>query len=222
MPWPNSHRLMAGIIFFTLSCKQQTNLLLVYRHNKPIRGCFIKASAVWVGKFGGFLCGRPARVTSVGPNVRRRISAINPGLNFNPSFFFFCSKAFSRTIFSLLFRTSSHQIAGKKNKTEFASQAFIPEIKFRTNPGLTLNNPSQTCSCACTCTCRLMCVVSYDLWPVKTEVKTSQQATQPQTTKFMTYRCLRFNFPLSHLAFSFQRSNITEIFMMFTVFWVSQ
>ena len=38
--------LMVGIIFFTLSCKQQTNLLLVYRHNKLIRGCFIKVSAV--------------------------------------------------------------------------------------------------------------------------------------------------------------------------------
>ena len=71
-----------------------------------------------------------------GPVVRRPISA-NPGLNFNPGFFSFCSKAFSRTVSSLLFRASNHQIVGKKNKTEFAPQAFIPEIKFRTNPGLT-------------------------------------------------------------------------------------
>ena len=28
----------------------------------------------------------------------------NLGFNFNPGFFFFCSKAFSRIIFSLLFR----------------------------------------------------------------------------------------------------------------------
>ena len=77
-------------------------------------------------------------VTCVGPDVRRLISAINTGLNFNRSFFFFCSKAFSRTIFSLLFRASNHQVLGKKNKTsEFASQTFIPGIKFRTNPGLT-------------------------------------------------------------------------------------
>ena len=71
-----------------------------------------------------------------GPDVRRSISA-NQGLNFNPGFFSFCSKAFSRTVSSLLFRASNHQIVGKKNKTEFAPQAFIPEIKFRTNPGLT-------------------------------------------------------------------------------------
>ena len=50
-----------------------------------------------------------------GPVVRRPISA-NPGLNFNLGFFFFCSKVFYRIIFSILFRASNHQIAGKKNK----------------------------------------------------------------------------------------------------------
>ena len=56
----------------------------------------------------------------LGPVVRRPISA-NPGLNFNPGFSFsFCSKAFSRIIFSILFRASNHQIVGKKNRTEFA------------------------------------------------------------------------------------------------------
>ena len=38
-----------------------------------------------------------------------------PGLNFNPSFFFFLSKALSRIIFSILFRVSNHQIVGKEN-----------------------------------------------------------------------------------------------------------
>ena len=71
-----------------------------------------------------------------GPVVRRPISA-NPGLNFNPGFFFFCSKIFSRVISSLLFGASNHQFVGTKNKTEFASSAFISEIKFRTNRGLT-------------------------------------------------------------------------------------
>ena len=47
-----------------------------------------------------------------------KISA-NPGLNFNLGFFFFCSKVFSRIIFSILFRATNHQIEGKKNKTEF-------------------------------------------------------------------------------------------------------
>ena len=73
---------------------------------------------------------------TLGPVVWSPISA-NPGLNFNPGFFFFCSKVFSQIISSLLFRASNHQIVGKKNKTEFASQAFISEIKFRPNPGLT-------------------------------------------------------------------------------------
>ena len=58
--------------------------------------------------------------TNLGPVVRIPISA-NPGLNFNwVSKFLFCSKAFSRIIFSILIRASNHQIVGKKNKTEFA------------------------------------------------------------------------------------------------------
>ena len=48
-----------------------------------------------------------------GPVVRRTISA-NPGLNFNLGFSFFCSKALSRIIFSILFRVSNHQIGVKK------------------------------------------------------------------------------------------------------------
>ena len=42
-----------------------------------------------------------------GPVVRRPISA-NPGLNFNPGFFFFCSKAFSQIIFPIPFTASTH------------------------------------------------------------------------------------------------------------------
>ena len=53
-----------------------------------------------------------------GPVVQRPISA-NPGLNFNLGFFFFCSEAFSRIIFSILFRASTYQILRKKNITEF-------------------------------------------------------------------------------------------------------
>ena len=50
----------------------------------------------------------------MGPVVRTPVNA-NPGLNFNPGFFFFLSKALSRIIFSILFRVSNHQIAGKEN-----------------------------------------------------------------------------------------------------------
>ena len=44
---------------------------------------------------------------------------VNPGLNFNPTFFFFCSKAFSRIILPIHFIASNHQIEDKKNETEF-------------------------------------------------------------------------------------------------------
>ena len=85
-------------------------------------------------------------LTVQGPVVRRPITA-NPGLNFNLGFFVFCSKTFSRIIFSILFRASNHQTVYRKNKTEFAFYPFISELKFRTNPGLSynspLNNPAQ-------------------------------------------------------------------------------
>ena len=50
----------------------------------------------------------------LGPLVQRPVSA-NPGLNFNPGLFFFSSKAFSLTIFSILFRVANHQIVDKRN-----------------------------------------------------------------------------------------------------------
>ena len=57
---------------------------------------------------------RSFKFTKQGPVVRRPIIA-NPGLNFNPGLFFFSSKAFSWTIFSILFRVANHQIVDKKN-----------------------------------------------------------------------------------------------------------
>ena len=51
-----------------------------------------------------------------GPVLWRSI-ATNPGLNCNPSSFFFCSKVFFWIIFSsILFREFNHQIEHKKNK----------------------------------------------------------------------------------------------------------
>ena len=79
-----------------------------------------------------------------GPNCFKAISA-NPGLNFNLGFLLFCSKEFSRIIFSILYSASNHCIAGKK-KTEFGVKAFISVFEFRTNPGYldpALNNPAQ-------------------------------------------------------------------------------
>ena len=53
-------------------------------------------------------------ITALGRVVRRPVSA-NPGLNFNPGLFFFSSKAFSRKIFSILFRVFNHQIVDQNN-----------------------------------------------------------------------------------------------------------
>ena len=70
----------------------------------------------------------------LGPVVRRPISA-NPGLNFNPGFFFFFgSKAFSRIIFSILFSASNHQIVSKRNTTEFAFKLSYLNSNFALTP----------------------------------------------------------------------------------------
>ena len=60
-----------------------------------------------------------SNLSAQGPVVRTRVSA-NLGLDFNPGFFFFLSKALSRIISSILFRVSNHQIVGKENSTELA------------------------------------------------------------------------------------------------------
>ena len=48
------------------------------------------------------------------PVVRKPIST-NLGLNFNLGFLFFCSKAFTRIIFTILYRASIQYITGKKD-----------------------------------------------------------------------------------------------------------
>ena len=53
---------------------------------------------------------------ALGPADQRPISA-NSGLNLNPGFFFFCSKAFSWMIFSLVCRVS--KMSTKKIKPNF-------------------------------------------------------------------------------------------------------
>ena len=92
------------------------------------------------------LWARRTELTNMGPVVRRPISA-NPGLNLNLGFFSFCSKAFSRIIFSILSRASSHQIVGKKNnfklnllfKLSYMNSNFALTLGYL-NPAL--NNPA--------------------------------------------------------------------------------
>ena len=81
---------------------------------------------------------------TLGPVVRRLISA-NPGWNFNAGFFLFCLKAFSRIIFSLLFRASNHQLVDKKNKLNLLLRLSYLNSNFALtlcylNPAL--NNPA--------------------------------------------------------------------------------
>ena len=86
----------------------------------------------------------------LGPVVRRPIS-VNPGLNFNPGFFFFCSKTISRIIFSSLFIESNHQIVDTKRiklnllfKLSYLNQNFAltlgqPSFEQLPGPGLDPN-----------------------------------------------------------------------------------
>ena len=69
------------------------------------------------------------------PVVRRPVSA-NLGLNFNPGFFFFSSKALSRKIFSILLEYPIIKLYAKRIKLDLFFYALISEFKFRTYPRL--------------------------------------------------------------------------------------
>ena len=71
----------------------------------------VSAPRIPSGSFMGLairrlISAKPGLILIQGPAVRRPNSA-NPGFNFNPGFFFVCSKAFSLIIFSILPRTSN-------------------------------------------------------------------------------------------------------------------
>ena len=50
----------------------------------------------------------------IGRVIKKLEQNLNPGA-LNPCFFFLCCKAFSRIIFSVIFRASNHQLVDKKN-----------------------------------------------------------------------------------------------------------
>ena len=56
--------------------------------------------------------------STLGPVVRRLIST-NLGLNLNLGFLFFCSRAFSPVIFSVLYRASNHGIHWRQKELDW-------------------------------------------------------------------------------------------------------
>ena len=69
------------------------------------------------------------------PVVRRPISA-NAGINFNPGFSFFCLKAFSQTIITILFRASNQQIADQRNRQFPSSPGLCIKTRLSAQPFL--------------------------------------------------------------------------------------
>ena len=142
-PWPNSHdplsrsRIVLAVLEVALSiliCLTSIldNLLVIYVvHNESTPKSLTTYSPTTWHCWPLYGIDKHALLGSV---VRRPISA-NPWLNFNLGFFFFCSKGFSRIIFSILFRASNHQIVGKKNNTEFAFKLSHLNSNFALTPG---------------------------------------------------------------------------------------
>ena len=67
-------------------------------------------------------------------------------LSLNPGFFFFCSKAFSRTIFSNIHRASNHQLVDKRIKLTLLYKLSYLNSNFALTLGClnpALNNPAQ-------------------------------------------------------------------------------
>ena len=83
-------------------------------------------------------------ITDLDPVVQRPISA-NPGLNFSASFFFICSKAFPRAIFSQLFLEHSiNKLYAKRMKLNVAFKLLYLNSNFTPNPGLSWPAFEQT------------------------------------------------------------------------------
>ena len=83
-----------------VAAKFKTDFCNLLSHWKP--KTIILLGFQWLSKLyrNVFLMLPMQHIKILGPVVQRPISA-NPGLNFNPGFFFFCLKAFSRIIFPI-------------------------------------------------------------------------------------------------------------------------
>ena len=79
-----------------------------------------------------------------GPVVKRPISS-NPGLNFNPGFFFFCSKVFSQVISSLFLEHPIIKLLAERIKLNFLLKLSYLKSNFTLTAGYlnpALNNPA--------------------------------------------------------------------------------
>ena len=80
-------------------------------------------------------------------SVVRRLISNNPGLNFNPRFFIFFSKASSRIFFSIFFlRSSNYQTWTKRTKMNFLFKLSYLNSNFTLTLGylnLPFNNPAH-------------------------------------------------------------------------------
>ena len=93
-----------------------------YLDQEPVSRSRAKAFKPWLGLDTNHAFRYPVERTyfrALGPVVRTPVSA-DPGLNFNPGFFFFIPKALSPDNFLYSFSISNHQIVGKENSTELA------------------------------------------------------------------------------------------------------
>ena len=80
-----------------------------------------------------------------GPVVRKPINP-NSGLRFILGFLFFCSKAFSRIIFTIRYRASIHYIQAKRIKLSLIFKLSYLNLYFALTLGYlnpALNNPAQ-------------------------------------------------------------------------------
>ena len=66
-------------------------------------------------------------------------------LDFNPGFFIPLFKSLFGIIFCILFKSPNNYILDKNNPTEFSFEAIKSEIRFHTNPGLSLPSFEHPC-----------------------------------------------------------------------------
>ena len=124
------------------------SLYVLFSHLRPRYGtpdnCFFQMSSYACLCPPAYVCIIYKKTNSLGRVARRPVSA-NPGLNFNPGYFFFSSKAFSQKIYCILFRVFNHKIVENRIKLNLHFKLSYLNSNFvltlgNVNPAL--NNPA--------------------------------------------------------------------------------